>query len=198
MKSLFITPICVFLLATVSANAAITVRSFGEGTGDAQLIAPLDTTVGANTSVEPNRALTSSNMMFNFVRHVYSAENGICYYWFRADGDPTTIVNTEEWNDVYWYVGGATGDFVDGAEDGSNNYLLLHSRDLDMIVGVLQYSLNANNDMNDPARLMAYAVDPEGITFAEGVAAIQAIPEPSSAALGALAMMGGLMGRRRK
>lgn len=198
MKSLFITPICVFLLAAVSANAAITAVSFGaEGTADAQLIAPLDTTVGRNVGLEPDyRALTSSDAGFKFVRHIVSSD--VCYYWFRADGNPAALTNTEEWSTVYWYEGGATCIFLDGAEDGENNYVLLHSQELDKIVGVLQYALNGNNDMNDPARLMAYAVNPEGMTFAQGVAAIQAIPEPSAMVLGTLAMVGGLMGRRRK
>ena len=188
-----------FLFAAVPAEAAIIVQLFGpDATGAPQLITPLNTVIGAKTEVEPDyRALTSSNTEFKFVRHI----SDICYYWFRADGDPTAITNTQEWSDVYWYVGN-TGDnpctFVDGAEDGSNNFVLLHSSTLNAIVGVLQYDLNGWNDLTQPARLIAYAVDPNGMTFADGVAAIQAVPEPSTVALTSLALLGGLLKLRRR
>lgn len=196
-------PTLSILFAAASAKAAITVQAFDPGgTSDPQLIAPLDTTIGAILALEPNyRAFNSSNTEFKFVRHVYSVEDNICFYWFRADEDPTTFENTEEWSDVYWYVGEAGSPaciFVDGAEDGSNNFVLLHSETLDRVVGVLQYDLNGLYDMNQPARLLAYAVNPEGLTFAEGVAAIQAIPEPSTVALLAMTTFGGIWTARRR
>jgi len=185
-----------FCLTAISSQAAISVQSFGIGTTDAQEITSLGTVIGANASLaDRGSALNASGGDIRFIRHIVSVEPDICFYWFRADGDPTQYRNTEQWPNVYWYVADSC-EFVDGATYGSDNFVLLHSASSNKIVGVLQYELTDTNYVANAPRLLAWAVDPEGLTFAQGVAAIQGVPEPSAAALALIA--GTLAGVRRR
>jgi hypothetical protein len=189
------------VFAAASAQSAIIARAVDSALATAPFtIVELNTVISSPNNKPEYHYLNSSNDEFWFVRHVESWEENICYYWFRADGDPTkySTEDTEHYSDVYWYVGGSDCTFVDGAEDGSNNFVLLRSTVTGNIVGVLQYELNASNSFDYPARLLAYAVDPNGMTFFEGVAAIQAIPEPSTMALVSLALVGGVLKLRRR
>lgn len=183
-------------LTTIFSQAAISVQSFGIGTTDAQEITALGTVIGANASLAATgSALNASGSDFKFIRHIVSVEPDICFYWFRADDDPTQYANTEQWSDVYWYIA-ASCEFVDGATYGSDNFVLLHSASSNKIVGVLQYELTDTDYEANAPRLLAWAVDPEGLTFAQGVAAIQGIPEPSAVVFALLT--GTLVGVRRR
>jgi hypothetical protein len=191
--------IAISALLALPAQAAITVNTFGTGTTLPQEISELGTTVGSNSSVGPGyRALNSSDSNFKFVRHVLSEapDPEVCHYWFRADSDPTTTpyLRTEAWSDVYWFVVD-TCIFVDNAQDGTDNFVLLRSESTGMLVGVLQYHLDDNEPFT--ASLLAYAVDPNGLTFADGVAAIQAVPEPSAILLSGAALTFAGLRRRR-
>lgn len=181
------------LLAASPSEAALVVESFGpEGlsvnTGIA--IPGLNTTLGRFVGSDPERhAINSSNDDILFVRHLDNNMSGDCFYWFRANGDPTQYTNTEQWGTVYWYIGmvdsGNQCYLPDGAADGDDNYVLLYSISQNRLVGVAQFALNEENDPDlYPARLLAYAFDLDGITFRQAVDAIQNIPEPSSMALG--------------
>lgn len=185
------------LLAGGSAAAGTLVQRFGpEGTAAPQFIAPLNTVIGSRTDLSfEYRAIESSNTDIKFIRHILSATE--CLYWFREDQGPDmfNFEGLEEYSSSYWY---AECLFVDGAQDGSNNFVLLHSTESDQVVGVLQYLLNYSDDINASTYLLAYAVNPDGMTFEEGVAAIQAIPEPSTVVLVSLVVIGAGLGLRRR
>jgi hypothetical protein len=206
------------LLFSAQLQAAITTQFFGDGTTDLVSITALGTDIGAHNAVAPNYlAQNSSNTAIRFRRHMTDDGNpettDPCFYWFRSNGDPSQFPATESWDNVYWSAWdiecAAYIDYFDGAEYGSDNFVLLTRYNAgaiageysgnsdpydDEIVGVLQYHLDADTGT---AKLLAYAVDPAGLTFAQGVAAIQGIPEPSVSLLGALGM-GALAIRRRR
>lgn len=196
-KTLVLSSLSALLLSAASAHAELSVRYFGpHGVATDQVIEPLNTIIGSNFDRAPDYwSIQSSNTDIKFIRHILSAEE--CLYWFRAEEGPDSFVflETEEYSTSYWY---AECLFVDGAQNGSNNFVLLHSSVSNQVVGVLQYAFNDLYDIHSPALLLAYAVDPDGITFEEAIAAIQAIPEPSTLAFVSIAAFGGLLLLRRR
>jgi len=142
--------------------------------------------------------------LFGFARFRHTEE--ACTYFFRStaiyENDPAFGVypyGIESWSRVYWKVGeGSDEELVDGAQWGSDNYVMLRHRDLETNVGVLQFDFSQDNG----ARLVGYALDLDGLTFTDGVLAIQAaaIPEPSTyaAIFGAVALGAVVIVRRRQ
>ena len=202
----FLTVLAASALWTTSpSEAALVVETFGpEGlsVNDGIDIPGLGTTLGRYVGGDPERhAISSSNDNIRFVRHLIG--NGDCFYWFRAEGDPTQYTDTQQWDTVYWYIGNVfEGDscyLPDGAADGDDNFVLLYSMNLNRLVGVAQLALNTENDPDlYPARLLAYAYDLDGVTYREAVDAIQNIPEPGSVLLcGAMGLALMKMCRRR-
>lgn len=193
----------VFPLLTLSSEAAINVQTFGVSvTGNVEIPA-LNTIISPVTSVaDYGSAINSSNPNIKFTRHI--VDDSLCYYWFRAEplaGDEPDLWNravVEYWNDVYWYVA-ANCEFVDGAQYGTDNYVLLHDTTDPLnpkLVGVLQIELTDTDYVANAPRLIAGAFDANGMTYVEAVAAIQAIPEPS-VSLFTFAASGLLLRRRR-
>ena len=127
-----------------------------------------------------------------------------CDYFFRAstwDSDPfeAGYQAIEVWETVYWAaeVMGEPGTLVDGAQWGSDNYVLMLDENEGKLVAVLQFYF----DQNDyTATLIGAAVNLDGLTFMEGVLALQAIPEPSTyaAIFGAVALGAVVIVRRRQ
>jgi hypothetical protein len=203
VKSPFALSAVALTLASASVNAAVTVVHFGDGgTSLPVTIEALGTTISNNPhDVSERFSINSSSSDVLFTRHIVSVEDDICYYWFRSMDDPGAWPDTEAWNDVYWYV---MDDcvFVDGAVEGDDNFVLLRNAE-GLDIGVLRISfqdpLNTGGaEAAAPTKILAYAVDANGLSFADGVAAITAVPEPSTALLGGVALLGGLLRRKRR
>ena len=126
-----------------------------------------------------------------------------CDYFFRAstwDSDPfeAGYQAIEVWETVYWAaVMDEPGTLVDGAQWGSDNYVLMLDENEGKLVAVLQFYFNQNDYT---ATLIGAAVNLDGLTFMEGVLALQAIPEPSTyaAIFGAVALGAVVIVRRRQ
>ncbi len=141
-----------------------------------------------------------------FMRFRYSEEVCVYYYRYsnRGSDDPflTAYDKIETWESVYWaaVVDEVPGTLVDGAQWGSDNYILMRSTSQpDTVVAVLQ--VNFDQDTYT-ASLVASAVNFGGLTFTEAVDAINAaaIPEPSTyaAIFGAVALGAVVIARRRQ
>ncbi|MCR6655613.1 MAG: PEP-CTERM sorting domain-containing protein [Opitutus sp.] len=139
-----------------------------------------------------------------FMRFRYG--DNICGYFYRASNrgsdDPffSDYNSIETWKSVYWaaVVDEVPGSLVDGAQWGSDNYILMRDGDGTM-VAVLQFNFDQDTYT---ASLVASAVNLGGLTFTEAVDAINAaaIPEPSTyaAIFGAVALGAVVIARRRQ
>lgn len=133
-----------------------------------------------------------------FLRHRITKDD--CLYFFRAedvgDNDPAngTYYALETHARTYWMAENA---LVDGATWGSDNYLVMHDSERGVVVAILQLDFN---ESTGKATLLASAINFDGLTFTEGVAAINApIPEPAGfAVLAAVGTLAFAAGRRRR
>ncbi len=139
--------------------------------------------------------------LLGFARFRHTALS--CTYFFRStdinENDPALgdyPFGIESWSRVYWK--GGDDELFDGAQWGSDNYLMMRHLTNNTIVAVLQF----NFDQFTGASLVGYALDLDGLTFTEGVLAINAaaIPEPSTyaAIFGAVALGAVVIARRRQ
>ncbi len=188
----------VLLLVTHVSQAAIVVTLFPGSDNLPQTVA--GATLINTPDLDPGYARidNSSHTDFGgesaltFARH-YRLSDGECLYWFRATDIPTQFADS--WSGVHW-LGFGDNTLVDGAVWGADNFVMLNDNG-DNTVGVLQFHFAEETKR---ATLIASAYDAGGLTFADGVAAIQAtVPEPSTTTL----LIGGIVvlfafARRRK
>jgi hypothetical protein len=167
-----------FFCCTAKSRAAITVQLHG-GTDNLPTTA-LGITLKNVAGLDPGYAsvLNDSHTIsggvsdYEFARYVPDG-GGTCIYWFGASDLPTDYFDSHA--EVYW-LGYGDSTLVDGAKWGSDNYV--HVVSSETSIGILQFNFD---EATEPASLVASALDTGGITFADGVAAIQAasVPEPS-------------------
>lgn len=133
-----------------------------------------------------------------FMRFRYGDD--VCGYFYRSsnrDNDDPVLSDfnsIETWQYVYWQGDGA---LVDGAQWGSDNFILMRDA-TDTIVGVLQFNFD---ELTQSPTLLASAIDLGGLTFSQGVSAIETfvIPEPSAfAVIAGLLALGFTVSRRRR
>lgn len=187
---------CVAVLAasTLASSAAITVSTYGNALP--QSVTGQILVEGAGLLPGYARIENSSHTAFGGTSSItfgrYQLPDTTCVYWFRGTDGLASATYLETWQYVYWQ-GFGDGTLVDGAVWGNDNFLLMH--DGSQAVGVLQFGFDQTTGS---VTLLASAVDPAGIAFADGVAAIQQIPEPSAPliAAGGLALL--MAGRRRR
>lgn len=192
----FLMPSCLTLLAasTLVSSAAITVSSHSGALP--QSVTGQVLVEGAGLLPGYARIENSSHTAFGGSSSItfgrYQLPDTTCVYWFRGTETFASVNYLESWQYVYWQ-GFGDGTLVDGAVWGNDNFLLMH--DGSQAIGVLQFNFDqATGDVT----LLGSAVDPAGISFSDGVAAIQAIPEPSAPLVvaGGMALM--LVRRRRR
>jgi hypothetical protein len=191
--TLSISCLTVLAASTLVSTAAITVSTYGGALP--QSVTGQVLVEGAGLSPGYARIENSSHTAFGGASSVtfgrYQLADTSCVYWFRGAETFASVNYLESWEYVYWQ-GFGNGTLVDGAVWGNDNFLLM--RDANQVIGVLQFNFDQSSGS---VTLLASAVDPAGITFADGVAAIQAVPEPSALVI-AGAGAGLLMGRRRR
>lgn len=199
IKNSLLLSVCSLVFSATCLNAEIYVKRFGpDGVTEPQLIAELDTVVSSVYDRAPEYwSINSSNTDILFIRHIISSLE--CEYWFRADATPdnSTYLDIEYHSNVYWF---AECLFVDGAQNGSNNFVMLHSTVTNELVAVLQYALNGSIDINAPASLIAYAVGFDNFTYEDAIRALAPIPEPTTVTLlsaGAAALLTVAVRRRK-
>ncbi|RYD20836.1 MAG: PEP-CTERM sorting domain-containing protein [Verrucomicrobiaceae bacterium] len=183
-----------FAMSALSSSAAITVASYGIALP--QSVSGQILVEGAGLPLGYARIENSSHIDFGGTSSIkfgrYQLPDTSCVYWFRGADTLGSVTYLESWQYVYWQ-GFGDGTLVDGAVWGDDNFLLMH--DGSQAIGVLQFNFDqASGDVT----LLASAVDPAGISFADGVAAIQAVPEPSAMLIAGAGLVLLATGRRRK
>ena len=196
MNRLRFLALAVFSLASFSSDASIAVDFYAGISNLPQTVAGDILTYATGLSPGYARINNSSHVNFSgsstqtFGR--YQDGGGVCYYWHRSTETFSGLNFFDSWEYVYW-EGFGDGTLVDGAEPGSDNFILYH--DGTQAVAVLQFDFDNTNNV---ATLIASAYDPSGITFADGVSAIQAIPEPATALFAFAGIVTLAITRRRK
>lgn len=181
-------------MSALSSSAAITVSSYGSALP--QSVTGQVLVEGAGLPPGYARIENSSHTAFGGTSSItfgrYQLPDTTCVYWFRGSETFASVNYLESWQYVYWQ-GFGDGTLVDGAVWGNDNFLLMH--DGSQAIGVLQFDFDQTTG---DVTLLASAVDPAGISFADGVAAIQAIPEPSAPLIAGAGLALLAAGRRRK
>jgi hypothetical protein len=183
--------LCLALLFAPLCGSAAVVVNFYTGTNNLpqEIVSDqiyLDHATGLSEGYAAIRNLAHETIIecdgeskIGFMRFRYGDE--LCGYFYRASNrgaeDPiyTDYESIESWASVYWMGDGA---LVDGAQWGSDNYVMMRDES-DVMIAVFQFNFDQSNQT---AHLIASAIDFNGLTFTQAVTAIQAaaIPEPST------------------
>jgi hypothetical protein len=200
-----VTTLCLLLCLPLSVSAAVTVNFYSGLNNLPQTVLADQIDLANATDLSEGYARINNGAhvesggesMIGFMRFRYGDD--VCGYFYRSSNrdneDPafSDFESIETWGYVYWQ---GDGSLVDGAQWGSDNYILMRN-ELQTVVGVLQFHFD---ESTLTASLIASAIDLEGLTFTQGINAIEAaaIPEPAAFAMLAGAVGFGIVVLRRR